>query len=453
MIALPATIKLVGAAGGGISNAAVSIIKAASGWPGGDIIGIQGGTATSVYALQIQDLLIHGNSQTSTGYGINLTQAETSRYFLVKNVTFTALTAFKGEICADGCEDGAIENCFSNTNEGGVYWHTNGGTWRMSNSKFASAHIWGQSMYISGTTFGFGGVTIEPSSASGSYSATTSGRAVFSGCYQNGVTAGTLNIFMYSDPQSTGKACTIVDVGGWWNYQAGENTPGYVAGTALSVISIGTRFSLPGAYGTLLPIPLHTAAGGAAYVVGADFSGSGTSQTLAQLLTNSTANIPNVSNGPSNQLGVMPSISSIPSPTPAGITSTSAFVMLGLGQLATIAVPEFTPKLTGKVKVIVTGKAGNNAASDGYALKGMYGTVAGSPSGLTPPANGDAVVGTSFTNQIGYTTGNALPPFSCCGVATLTVGTTYWFDLAVEATTGGTVTVSNTCVIIEELAA
>lgn len=127
--------------------------------------------------------------------------------------------------------------------------------------------------------------------------------------------------------------------------------------------------------------------------------------------------------------------------------------MLGLGQLATVAVPEFIPRLTGKVKVIVTGKAGNNTASDGYSLKGAFGTVAGSPSGLTPPANGDSVVGVVCTNPQGYTTGNATPPFSVCGMATLTVGATYWFDLQVESTTGGTVTVSNVDVIIEELAA
>ena len=129
-------------------------------------------------------------------------------------------------------------------------------------------------------------------------------------------------------------------------------------------------------------------------------------------------------------LGAPASAHSTPA-NPTGTASTS-LVQMGLG--GTI-----TPNSSGKVLFIISGDVQNSTAGDGFLYQTRYGSGAG-------PANGVAVTGTAVSGQttcVPNSTGNAAP-FSTQGVVTgLTVGTAYWYDLALAAFIGGTATVTN----------
>jgi len=123
---------------------------------------------------------------------------------------------------------------------------------------------------------------------------------------------------------------------------------------------------------------------------------------------------------------------------PAGTTSTTP-VMMGLGI-------SFTPLYSGRVKIIIAGEASNNTASDGFSISAAYGTGAA-------PANGAAATGTVVGNSVSGASAaaNALLPFSIVAVITgLTVGTAIWLDMQLSAVTGGTASLSNLSVIVEE---
>jgi hypothetical protein len=123
---------------------------------------------------------------------------------------------------------------------------------------------------------------------------------------------------------------------------------------------------------------------------------------------------------------------------PAGTTSTTP-VMMGLGIT-------FTPLYSGRVKIIISGEASNNTAGDGFIIYAAYGTGAA-------PANGNAATGTTAGNHVSGASAaaNALLPFSIVAVVTgLTVGTAIWIDLELGAVTGGTASLSNLSVIVEE---
>lgn len=129
----------------------------------------------------------------------------------------------------------------------------------------------------------------------------------------------------------------------------------------------------------------------------------------------------------------------------------------------------FTPSTSGKIRVAVFGTLIGNYTTDyAYAqLRVGSGVTALAPTGPTGPV---AVTGTAIGNiaSIYELTANLLlGSFRCeallganteatnsapSGGANLTVGTPYWFDLAVTSTTSGkTVQAKNLNVIIEEL--
>ena len=119
---------------------------------------------------------------------------------------------------------------------------------------------------------------------------------------------------------------------------------------------------------------------------------------------------------------------------PAAPTGTSSvtFVMMGLAG-------SYTPAATGKVLLIISGDARNTVAGNGAGLQIRGGTGAA-------PANGDAPAGSTFGAAIRLT---AVPnnsdrfPFSIQAVIEgLSISTTYWFDLALSAVTGGTAVVA-----------
>ena len=140
------------------------------------------------------------------------------------------------------------------------------------------------------------------------------------------------------------------------------------------------------------------------------------------------------------QIGLAASTLTSPA-NPTGTTSTTA-VQAGL------AVP-YTPSKTGIVKITITGLADNNTAADGATAQISYGTG-------TAPANGAAAAGTATGTLVSVLSSAASQnqAFSLVSrVSGLVVGTAIWVDLRVGAVTGGTSSVTNLTVVIEELLA
>jgi len=116
--------------------------------------------------------------------------------------------------------------------------------------------------------------------------------------------------------------------------------------------------------------------------------------------------------------------------SPAGTTSTT-LVMAGYGQT-------FTPSKTGRVLIILLANVNNNTAGDAVQAVLSYGT------GAAPAANaalaGTQVGGTAKETSAAASASNEV---ALAAVVTgLTVGTTYWLDVAYSAITGGTAAIS-----------
>ena len=93
-----------------------------------------------------------------------------------------------------------------------------------------------------------------------------------------------------------------------------------------------------------------------------------------------------------------------------------------------------TPAVTGNVRFTVTGSGNNSTAGDGWIVQLRYGTGAA-------PSNGGALAGTTCGQTKKTVGGTATNAFAAdCYVTGLTVNTAYWFDLMLEAVTGGTAT-------------
>lgn len=110
--------------------------------------------------------------------------------------------------------------------------------------------------------------------------------------------------------------------------------------------------------------------------------------------------------------------------TTAFSTSSSTFVMSGVGSTCTV-----TPAFSGTVIIL---SAFNLHPSSGMQITMCYGTG-------TAPAQGVAITGTaifSATNVLSFT-GTVINPTSLCAMVTgLTLSTAYWFDFAVQSTSG-----------------
>lgn len=126
---------------------------------------------------------------------------------------------------------------------------------------------------------------------------------------------------------------------------------------------------------------------------------------------------------------------------PTGTTSTT-YVMMGLGSGITLK-----PSHTGRIRISLNANLANSTAGDGSTIQLVYGTG-------TAPANGVAAVGTAFGNTYTRTLGTANRPSDVSTIwelSGLDINTTYWFDIQLEAVTGGTASISNITGIIEEV--
>jgi hypothetical protein len=118
----------------------------------------------------------------------------------------------------------------------------------------------------------------------------------------------------------------------------------------------------------------------------------------------------------------LPAVAYFSPAEPKGTTSTTG-VMAGIGSTAS-----YTPALTGKLLIRITGLAGTATAVSTVGLQGRYGTG-------TAPSNGGGLAGTTFgpaitcSAQAATTTGTC--PFTLeAKVTGLTIGTEYWVDFS-----------------------
>jgi len=129
---------------------------------------------------------------------------------------------------------------------------------------------------------------------------------------------------------------------------------------------------------------------------------------------------------------------------PTGTTSTAAYVMMGVGSLGGSSTKlGYTPIAggSGKIMIVISGFAQSDTAKDGINIKLAYGST-------TAPTNGAGATGTVIGPTISLTAAATSqkvnsPFFYNYYLTGLSAGTPYWIDFQVEATTGGTASISN----------
>lgn len=199
--------------------------------------------------------------------------------------------------------------------------------------------------------------------------------------------------------------------------------------------------------GTGVPAALGNATNGANGLV--TFNGNiGTATGHASLDLAAANNLSDVASaatarsnlGIANYFSVANAVLNAAPANPTGTTSTAAPKMMGLG-----ATCHITPVNSTRVEFVISGFVSNNTAADGVGYQLSYGTS-------TAPSNAAAAAGTTFGSApvqaftLSGGTSFAIP-FHASGIATgLTTGTAYWFDMQLEAITGGTASVQSlTC--------
>jgi len=303
---------------------------------------------------------------------------------------------------------------------------------------------------------------------------TTGGTASLQTAYGNGATittaGGTAINFALANGDFTvnGAGATSLGTG------TGNTTVGNATGTT-SITGSGWNISTTGA-ATLASIsglstPLSVAQGGtgqaSALVAGGIMFGSSTTAegvtavgSSGQILrsaaagtpTWSTATYPATAGTAGNMLRsdgtnfvstAVTTAQSTPA-NPTGTTSTTG-VMMGLAG-------SITPARSGIVLINISGTVTNSASvSNGASVQIRTGTG-------TAPANGAALAGTAqgsavrMLNPSDTRGGTITVPFSANAIVTgLAVGTAVWIDTGVAAITGGTATISNVSISVNEL--
>lgn len=150
-----------------------------------------------------------------------------------------------------------------------------------------------------------------------------------------------------------------------------------------------------------------------------------------------------ISNTYTNPLGVSTIFAGAGATAPTGTVSTVG-VMMGLGSTF-----KLTPAHSGRVLVIAQGGMGSQTNADNATIHLYYGTG-------SAPANAAALTGTIVTPAAVYTSpvsGGYYAPFCLATIITgLTIGTAYWFDIAVASNTGAaTAGITNTGITLLEI--
>lgn len=130
-------------------------------------------------------------------------------------------------------------------------------------------------------------------------------------------------------------------------------------------------------------------------------------------------------------LAVQPQILDFNPAKPTGTTSTAG-VMMGLAA-------SFTPRVTGRVLIIVSGQCFNSTNHRSCVMTVRTGTG-------TAPTNGAALTGTAQSpavTSLGASTTNTFPFCIPTIVTGLTVGTAIWIDMSLANVTSGTASMSN----------
>lgn len=129
-------------------------------------------------------------------------------------------------------------------------------------------------------------------------------------------------------------------------------------------------------------------------------------------------------------------------PSNPGGTTSATPVQMGLAM-------SFTPKMTGKIKMTLSGYISNNTLSGVSVIQLSYGTG-------TAPTNGSAATGTQQGNglamQITGATVQACPFCQIWYASGLTLYTAYWIDATVEDVGGiSSASISSLNCIVEEI--
>jgi hypothetical protein len=165
---------------------------------------------------------------------------------------------------------------------------------------------------------------------------------------------------------------------------------------------------------------------------------SGTQVSLLPLTAGTGISISNT-----NTISLAAPTQEVPA-NPTGTTSTAAYVMMGVGSLGGSSTKlGYTPIAggSGKIMIVISGFAQSDTAKDGINIKLAYGST-------TAPTNGAGATGTVIGPTISLTAAATSqkvnsPFFYNYYLTGLSAGTPYWIDFQVEATTGGTASISN----------
>ena len=259
-------------------------------------------------------------------------------------------------------------------------------------------------------------------------------------------TTGSNNTFIGTNANpSTGALTNATAIG--YNATVGSSNSLVLGGTGANAVSVGIGTTTPTA-ALHLRAGLATASGAPLkFTAGTNL----TTKEAGAIEFNGTHLYFTATNGGTRyQLDQQNSLNATYQGTPADPSSTSTGspgIMLGLGGSAKI-----TPVVNGNIMIVISGDLSNSSQSSGAMAKIRYGTgsaPAWGSSGSTGTGAGSAV--NLLILGAGNTAGTTAP-FSCNAIVTgLSVGTTYWIDLSLAQTSGGTATAADISISIMEL--
>lgn len=120
---------------------------------------------------------------------------------------------------------------------------------------------------------------------------------------------------------------------------------------------------------------------------------------------------------------------------PGSTNSLAAYIMMGLGSSFA-----YTPTKSGNVVIVIQFNSLSDTLGDGCRSQMRYGTG-------TAPINGAAVAGTAISpimELYDFAANKGSPTTHAAILSGLVLNTAYWFDIGLEAITGGNAYIQNT---------